>query len=124
MRVVIAPDSYGGSLSAVEAAAAIAAGWQHASPEDELILAPMSDGGEGFVSVVGSIFRRVQDATVRGPDGEPTRATWVLAEVGDRRVAVIECAQACGLHRVEAAQRDALTATSYGVGELITAALD
>lgn len=139
MRVVIAPDKFAGTLSAVQAAEAIAAGWHDTSPRDELVTVPLSDGGTGFVDVIHAALRDASAAeaaeagsappgnapelrieTVTGPDGSPVPAAWLLAGT----TAYVESAQACGLHLVEAAARDAPTATSYGVGELIAAALD
>lgn len=121
-RVVVMPDSFGGTLDAVEAAAAIGAGWHEARPGDEVILAPQSDGGPGFIDVLATAFgvaRRVRSVT--GPLGEPVRASWLL----HNRVAYLEVAQACGLTLVPQppGPRSALAASSAGVGELIAAAL-
>jgi glycerate kinase len=117
MRVLIAPDKFAGTLTAVEAAEAIADGWSRRAPADELDLAPMSDGGPGFVDVLASALHgELQSATVSGPHGEPTPATILL--VGD--TAYVESAQACGRHLT----RDAETATTYGVGELVRTAID
>jgi glycerate kinase len=121
MRVVIAPDSFGGTLSAVEAADAIAAGWSAAAPDDALDRAPMSDGGPGFVDVLhASLGGDLVEITVTDPLGRPTPAAYL--RVGD--TAYVESAQACGLHLVDAAERDPVAATTYGVGELVAAALD
>ncbi len=74
MRVLVAPDCYGDSLTAVQAAAAIAAGWAAARPADTLVLAPQSDGGPGFVDVLAERLGGLQAATVRGPlDRAPPR---------------------------------------------------
>ena len=93
--MLIAPDCYGDSLSAVEAADAIAAGWRRARAGDRLVLAPQSDGGPGFVGVLAGRLGEVRHTRVSGPlDGE-VDAEWVY----DPRTstAYIECAQACGL---------------------------
>jgi glycerate kinase len=118
MRVLVAPDKFAGTLTAVEAAEAIAAGWARQAPGDELDLAPMSDGGPGFVDVLhAALGGDLLAVTVRGPLGEAVPAT-VLTSGG---TAYVESAQACGLHLTggEGAER----ATTYGVGELLLAAV-
>lgn len=119
MRVLIAPDAFGGTLTAVEAAEAIATGWARRAPADQLDTCPMSDGGPGFVDVLhaalgGELFA----VTVSGPHGAPTPAT-VLRRGG---TAYVESAQACGLHLV--GDGDPEAATTYGVGELLRHAVD
>ena len=124
LRVLIAPDCFGDSLTAVEAAEAIAAGWQRARPADALTLAPQSDGGPGFVGVLASRLGELRSATVSGPLADDVTAEWVFdAETG---TAYIECAQACGLTLLGGPPtvRTALDAHSRGVGQLIAAALD
>jgi glycerate kinase len=119
VRVLVAPDKFAGTLSAVEAAEAIAAGWRDTAPDDELDLAPMSDGGPGFVDVLHEAMGgELLALTVRGPHGAPTPATVLVA--GD--TAYVESAQACGLHLT--GQQGAEEATTYGVGELLAAAVD
>ncbi|MGQ0623535.1 MAG: glycerate kinase family protein [Sporichthyaceae bacterium] len=121
MRVLICPDSFTGTLSAPEAAAAIAAGWAGAAPGDELILAPLSDGGPGFVDVVhAALGGRLHAVTVSGPLGEVVPATLLLAG----QTAYLESAQAAGLHLIAPEHRDPTRTTTAGVGELIAAALD
>ncbi|MFF0816989.1 glycerate kinase [Rhodococcus sp. NPDC003318] len=121
MRVLIAPDSFGDTLTAVEAADAIAAGWKHGRPDDVLVRAPQSDGGPGFVDVLAVRGGDVLDVTVAGPLSDPVRARWL--RVGD--VAYIESAQACGLHLLgrDPDPESAVTAHSAGVGELVAAAV-
>lgn len=117
MRILIAPDKFAGTLTAVEAADAIAAGWRRQAPGDELDLAPMADGGPGFVDVLhAALGGELLAVTVRGPHGEPTPATVLLA--GD--TAYVEAAQACGVHLT--GREGAESATTYGVGELLLAA--
>jgi glycerate kinase len=122
VKVVIAPDSFKESLSAPDAAAAIARGVKAANPDAEIVCIPMADGGEGTVAAVlqatGGQWRstRVQDAL-----GAAVDAHWGWIE-GD--TAVIEMAAAAGLEQVPAGRRDALRASSHGVGELMRAALD
>ncbi|WP_344427938.1 glycerate kinase [Pseudonocardia ailaonensis] len=122
MRVVIAPDSFGGTLSATAAADAIAEGWLRARPDAVISRLPLADGGTGFVDVLhaglGGILHEPQ---VTGPFGEPVRAPWL--QVGER--AYLESAAACGLHHVPRARRTpdtARTVTTRGVGELLRAA--
>ncbi len=116
-RVVIAPDKFRGSATAQEAATAIAAaavelGWE---PD----LAPMSDGGEGFCSVMGGRPRAV---TVKGPLGRQVEAAWYELDQGS--TAAVEMAMVAGLHLVGgAAGNDPVSASTAGVGELIAAAV-
>ncbi|HSL08930.1 MAG TPA: glycerate kinase [Pseudonocardiaceae bacterium] len=121
MRVVIAPDCFGGTLSAVEAAEAVERGWRAVAPGDELVLRPLADGGPGFVAVLhGALGGIVHGLRVTGPTGEPVTARWLEHET----TGYVEAAQACGLHLVPPGQRDAMTATSRGVGELLAAVRD
>jgi glycerate 2-kinase len=121
VRVLIAPDSFGGTLSSPEAAAAIAEGWSSAAPRDELDLAPLSDGGPGFVDVLAeALGGRLVPVDVAGPLGTPVRAS--LLRVGD--TAYVETAAAAGLALLTPAERDPRVTTSAGVGELVVAALD
>jgi glycerate kinase len=118
MRVLVAPDKFAGTLSAVEAAEAIAAGWARQAPADELDLVPMADGGPGFVDVLhASLGGSLLALTVRGPHGSAVPAAVLLA--GD--TAYVESAQACGLHL--AGGRSPEDASTYGVGELLRAAI-
>lgn len=123
MRIIIAPDSFKGSVSAVDAAAAMAAGFAAVFPQAEIIQIPIADGGEGttdaLVAVTGG---RMQYMTVTGPIGEPIEAGWGI--LGDGRTAVIEMAAASGLTLIPPARRDPRLTTTYGTGELIKAALD
>lgn len=122
LRVVIAPDSFKGSATAREAASAIADGWRGVRPQDELMLAPQADGGEGTLDAVeaanpGSVRRSA--GRVTGPDGRPVEGVWL--ELADG-TAVIEMAQMSGLPLMRAL--DSRGATSRGLGEVIRAALD
>lgn len=124
LRVLIAPDCYGDSLTAVQAADAIAAGWQRGRPADQLVLAPQSDGGPGFVDVLASRFGGHRSAVVSGPLTGDVTAGWVLdASSG---TAYVECAQACGLALLGGppTAETAVEAHSGGVGQLIGAALE
>lgn len=123
MRVLVAPDCYGDSLSAVEAAAAIATGWTRSRPGDSFIVAPQSDGGPGFVEVLASRIGGLRRLRVSGPLDAEVDAQWVYDERS--RTAYLECAQACGLALLEGppTPETAMAAHSRGVGQLIAAAL-
>lgn len=123
MRIIIAPDSYKGSMTAAEVATAMAKGVRRLFPEAELDLVPMADGGEGTVqALVDATGGRLITATVTGPLEEPVEATFGL--LGDGQTAVIEMAQASGLPLVAPERRNPLLTTTYGTGELIRHALD
>jgi glycerate kinase len=125
MRIVVAPDKFAGTLTAIEAAEAIAEGWRRTAPDDELVLVPLSDGGPGFLEVMhaglGGTLRTID---VTGPLGASVSAELLLVDDPSPLTAYIEVARAAGLHLVDAAERDPLAASSYGVGELIAAAAD
>jgi glycerate kinase len=124
LRVLIAPDCYGDSLTAVEAAQSIAVGWHRARPDDEVSLAPQSDGGPGFVGVLASRLGELHTLRVSGPLTAEVAADWVFDPVSPG-TAYIECAQACGLALLGGPPtvRTALAAHSTGVGQLIAAAV-
>lgn len=121
--ILIAPDSFKGSLTSVEVARAIAEGWSAARPDDTVLLCPLADGGEGTIVAIeaagGWVRRRT---TVRDPLGRDIEADWLQSEDGAR--AAIEMAAASGLSRLAADERDAAAASSVGTGDLIRAALD
>ena len=120
MRVVVAPDKFKGSLTAVEAAEAIGVGLRQGRPGLDVVLAPVADGGDGTVdAAVAAGYERVT-TTVAGPTGEPVTASFAVSA----DTAVIEMAEAAGLRRLPGSRPAPLTATTYGVGELILAALD
>ncbi|WP_018180070.1 glycerate kinase family protein [Jongsikchunia kroppenstedtii] len=121
LSVVVAPDSFGDTLTAAQAARAIASGWSAARPADAVTLAPQSDGGPGFIDTLATATGAVRDATVTGPLGAPTPARW-LWDAGSG-TAYVESAQACGLHLLSPSPQTAWEATTFGVGELIDAAL-
>ena len=120
MRVLIAPDKFAGTLTAVEAAEAIASGWRRAAPADELALVPVADGGPGWLDVLHHALggRRVP-TLVTGPLGEQVPASVLLVD----GTAYVETAQACGLHLVPEERRDPRVTTSRGVGELVSLAV-
>lgn len=123
MKIVIAPDSFKESLSALEAANAIERGFKAIFPNAEYRKMPMADGGEGTVqSLVDATNGSIEERTVTGPLGEPVKAFFGL--MGDGKTAIIEMAAASGLHLVPAEKRNPLFTSTRGTGELISAALD
>lgn len=123
MRVLVAPDCYGDSLSAVDAAAAIATGWTRSRPDDRFIVAPQSDGGPGFVEVLRGRLGQLRRLRVAGPLDTAVDAEWVFDRSSE--TAYLECAQACGLGLIGGppSPETALSAHSRGVGQLIADAL-
>lgn len=123
MKIVIAPDSYKESLSALEVAQAVEAGFRQVFPDADYVLVPVADGGEGTVdAMVAATGGRKETVTVSGPLGEPVEAFYGLTGEGD--TAVIEMAAASGLALVPPDRRNPLLTSSRGTGELIRAALD
>ena len=123
MKIVIAPDSYKESLSALEVATQIELGFKEVFPDAEYVKVPMADGGEGTVqAMVEATQGRQVDVVVTDPLG--LRITGFYGLTGDGRTAMIEMAAASGLALVPPAQRNPNITTSYGTGELIIAALD
>jgi glycerate 2-kinase len=121
--ILIAPDSFKGSLTSVEVARALAAGWARARAGDQILLAPLADGGEGTtiaIEAAGGWAWRVADAT--DPIGRAISARWLESDDGLR--AFVEMAAASGLSRLAPEELDPLGATTRGTGELILAALD
>jgi glycerate 2-kinase len=121
VRVLICPDKFAGTLSAVAVADAIAAGWAQARPADEVICRPLADGGPGFLDVVARARggRRIPVPT-SDPLGRPVPGEVLVV---DGR-AYLECAQACGLHLLTADEKDPKATTSYGLGVLVAAAVE
>jgi glycerate kinase len=125
MRVLVAPDKFRGTLTARQAAEAVATGWRRVRPNDLLDLAPMADGGEGTMAALvdalhGDVFR----ASVTGPRGDQVEAEFGVAESADGRLAIVEMASASGLALLSPSRRDPRLTTTRGTGELILAALD
>ncbi|QSB13533.1 glycerate kinase [Natronosporangium hydrolyticum] len=122
MRVLICPDKFAGTLTAVAAASALAEGWREASPADQIDQRPLADGGPGFLDVLaaaaGPAAEWVPVRTV-DPLGRPVPG-WLLV-LGD--TGYVESAQACGLHLLAESERDPTVTTSYGLGLLIGSAV-
>lgn len=123
LRVLVAPDSFKGSLTSVEVARALATGWRRARPGDDVRLAPLADGGEGtLVAIEAAGGWRWREAPVADPLGRTIRAPWL--ERDDGAAAVVEMAAASGLSRLAPGERNAMGATSRGTGDLLRTVLD
>lgn len=122
MKVIVAIDSLKGSLSSLEAGKAAEEGIKRAMPEAEIIIKPVADGGEGTVSALTSgLNGRLEKAEVTGPLGQKVKAVYgILPD----KTAVIEMAEAAGLPLVPVDKRNPMETTTYGVGELISHAMD
>lgn len=128
LRILIAPDKFKGTLTARQAAGAMAEGARRAAMKlgiaIEPDLCPLADGGEGTIdALIASTGSTIRRATVAGPRGEPRDAEWLELPRAGHRAAVIESANACGLMLVPDAERNPERTTSFGVGELIRAAI-
>ena len=123
MKIVIAPQTFKGSISALDAATAMRDGVLRIVPDAETVLVPVADGGDGTLeTLVEGSGGEVRTATVTGPLGETRTAQW--GAMGDERTTVIEMARTSGLALVPAERRNPLTATTRGLGDAIRAALD
>ncbi|EID4388295.1 glycerate kinase [Vibrio vulnificus] len=123
MKIIIAPDSYKESLTAMDVAIAIEKGFKQVLPDAHYVKLPMADGGEGTVqSMVDATGGTIIEHTVTGPLGQ--RVDGFFGLLGEGKTAVIEMAAASGLHLVTPDQRNPLITTTFGTGELIKAALD
>jgi glycerate kinase len=119
-RVVIAPDKFKGSLTAGQAARAMALGVKRANPELTTIECPVADGGDGTLdTAVAAGFKRVP-VYATGPTGQVV----LTAYARSRNTAVVEMAEICGLQRLPGAKAASMTASSYGLGEVVAQALD
>ncbi|GAA1243029.1 glycerate kinase [Prauserella halophila] len=118
-RVVVAPDTFKGSLTAVEAAEAVGAGVRDALPDAGVALCPVADGGEGTLDVLLAAGGTRVDRRVSGPLSDPVDAWYVLLD----GTAYVESARACGIEHVTPSPEVALAAHTHGVGELMADAL-
>lgn len=123
MKIVIAPDSFKGSASAIEVAEAIAAGWHRVFPKATIELVPMADGGEGtmeaLVDATGGVTKTIK---VQDPLGRSIDASFGI--LGDGKTAIVEVAAASGLPLLSPQERNPLITTTYGTGQLIRRALE
>lgn len=125
LRILVAPSGFKESLAAEDVAAAIAAGIRNAAPATHIHSAPLVDGGEGTtVALVQATGGSLHPVEVRGPLDTPVRAAVGILGGSGPRTAVLEMAAAAGLRLVPRELRDPLRTSTYGVGELIRAALD
>ena len=123
MKIVICPDSFKESLPASAAAQAIAEGVREVWPDADCVCLPLADGGEGTLdALVSATGGQLLTRWVQGPLGAPVNARFAV--LGDGKTALIEMAEAAGLPLLSPAQRDPLRTSTFGVGELIAAALD
>jgi glycerate kinase len=123
LTVVVAPDSFKGSLTSVEVAFALGEGWKRARPTDTVVFVPLADGGEGTLSAIEAAGGwDWQRAAAHDPIGRPIVARWLRRVDGG--AAVVELAEASGLSRVAPADRDPIGATTLGTGEVLSAVLD
>lgn len=128
MRIVVAPDRFAGTLSAVQAAEAMADGWLAHAPGDVVVRRPLSDGGAGLLDTLSATLPgELRSVTIQGPTGEPVPAALLLvaanADLSGRATVYVEAAQACGAHLAPHDGLDQARTSSYGVGELLLAAL-
>jgi glycerate 2-kinase len=123
MKIVIAPDSFKGSLTAIEVSDALEKGVKEVFPEAKVEKIPMADGGEGTVQCLVNATRgEIYEKEVIGPLGKPVIASFGI--LGDQNTAVLEMASASGLPLVPPEKKNPLITTTFGTGQLIKAALD
>lgn len=119
IKVVIAPDSFKGSLSARSVGEAAATGVKRAIPNAETVVIPMADGGEGSLDSLDRIVEQEIALTVRGPAGDPVHTSYAVIDFEGTPTACIECARSTGLTLIDDDARDPFLLTSYGLGEQI-----
>ncbi|ABM02498.1 Glycerate kinase [Psychromonas ingrahamii 37] len=125
MKIVIAPDSFKESLSAMAVATCIENGFSQIFPDCEFIKIPLADGGEGTVDVLVDMLKgKKQYKEVKGPISGNVNAVWALLNDGQSKTALIEIAAASGLDLITPEQRNPLISTSFGTGQIILQALD
>ena len=123
MKILIAPDSFKGSATALEVGNALAIGFRRVFPQAEIIVLPMADGGEGTVaSLVSATGGEIRSSVVKNPIGAPIIAKYGV--LGDATTAVIEMSAASGLTLISTEQQNPLVTTTYGTGQLILSALN
>lgn len=120
VKVVLAPDKFRGSLTALEVCAAVERGVRRVRPDASVVSVPVADGGEGTVEAALAAGWRAVSLDSSGAIGQPVLATYAV----DADTAVVELAQICGLGAIAQADRSALTSTTFGLGTVIAHALD
>jgi glycerate kinase len=120
LTVLVAPDSFKGSLTSVEVASALRDGWLRGRPSDTVLLAPLADGGEGtLVAIAAAGGWEWQEVAAHDPIGRPVRARWLRSADGEQ--AIVELAEASGLSRLASDERDPMGASTLGTGEVLEA---
>ncbi|WP_079478744.1 glycerate kinase family protein [Halobacillus salinus] len=119
MNVLIAPDSFKGSLSAEEVGQAAARGIDKADPSAKTTVVPMADGGEGSIDALRPVLTKEIPLTVTGPSGKPVETSYAIIENDGTATVFIECARSTGLTLIEDSERDPFQLNSYGLGEQI-----
>ena len=123
MKIVIAPQAFKGSLSALNVATAVQKGVRRIFPDAQILTCPVADGGDGTLeTLVESSGGKIMETNVADPTGKPIVAQW--GAMGDGNTAVIEMARTSGLALLTLEERDPLNATTYGLGEIIVSALN
>ncbi len=123
LKVVAAPQTFKGSISALNAAEAISIGVKNIYPSAEVLLCPVADGGDGTLETLVEVSNgNIVECVVEGPTGTSVEAQW--GAMGDEQTAVIEMARTSGLALLDLSERDPLNASTYGLGEAILSALD
>ena len=123
MKIVIAPQAFKGSLSALNVANAVQKGVRRIFPDAQILTCPVADGGDGTLeTLVESSGGKIMETNVADPTGKPIVAQW--GAMGDGNTAVIEMARTSGLALLTLEERDPLNATTYGLGEIIVSALN
>jgi glycerate kinase len=121
--MVAAPDKFKGTLTAQQAAEALAAGWRRGDPRAEVEVVPVADGGDGTLdALLAALGGERRHARVTGPLGDPVEAEYGLAHTSEGLIAIVEMARASGLGLMDRNHRDPLRASTFGTGELILAA--
>lgn len=125
VRVLIAPDSFTGTLTSAQAAEAMAAGWRAAAPHDDVETVPLAGGGSGFLDVLrAALGGTTVSVTVSDPLGRKVPAALLAVETDRERTAYVESAQAAGLHLLAPDERDPTRTSTFGVGQLVAAAVE
>jgi glycerate kinase len=120
VRVLVAPDKFKGTMTAAEAAEAIATGWRRADPGAEVVEVPLADGGEGTLDALVAALRGERHrARVSGPLGDPVDAEYALVGGPDGPLGVVEMARASGLQLLSDSRRDPKRSSTFGTGQLI-----
>jgi glycerate kinase len=123
VRVLVAPDKFKGTLTAAQAARAIARGWRRARPADAVEELPLADGGEGtMAALVAGLGGDVRTLAVEGPLGDPVEARYAIVERAGRVTGVVEMSAASGLQLLAPERRDPTRASTFGTGELLVSA--